>query len=320
MRYKKFAFILTVLLIVAFLFVGCAKKEEAPVASTPAPAVQAAPAAAAAPAPAPIDKDALLMEAAKGYFAAVATGNNMITAKDVQAMIEDNPDAIVIIDIRTAADFEAGHISGSYHSGWAQLGEVMEHIPQNRQVVVTCYSGQTAGQAIATLRLAGFSNVRSLQGGMNGWRAAGLEATETGLRSLSERAKVSSPRTESDNVLWEAAKNNFLAVGTMGNKLITSQNLYDTLQTNPRAFNVIDIRSKDDFDAGHIEFSKHSAWPQFGSLLNSFTKQEKIVVACYSGQTSGQTVGILRMLGYDAYSLQSGINNGWKPANLPLVQ
>ena len=53
--------------------------------------------------------------------------------------------------------------------------------PPTVRSVVTCYSGQTAGQAVGTLRLAGFTNVKSLKGGMNnGWKAEGLPTDGTG--------------------------------------------------------------------------------------------------------------------------------------------
>jgi rhodanese-related sulfurtransferase/predicted small lipoprotein YifL len=322
MKKRIILMMLLVLLTMTLVFTGCGKKAEEPAA----PAAQAAPAQpAAAPQPAEpakpaIDEEAVLLAAAKDYFAQVATSNNLISAKDLSMMLEDNPGATMVVDIRSAEDFAAGHIEGAYHSAMAALGDVMEKIPTNRQVVVTCYSGQTAGQAIAALRLAGFSNVKSLTSGMNGWKAAELTADETGDRPLADRSNASSPKTDEDKVRWEAAKAYFKSVAADGTKLIAPQDLYDALQTNPKAFIVVDIRSKDDFDAGHIEFSTHSAWAQFGDMIESLPENGRIVIACYSGQTAGQTVGVLRTLGFDAYSLRGGMNNGWKPAELPLVQ
>ena len=37
----------------------------------------------------------------------------------------------------------------------------------------------------------------------------------------------------------------------------------------------------------------------------------KLIVACYSGQTAGQTTAVLRMLGHDAVSLHYGMAVGW---------
>ena len=229
---------------------------------------------AAAPAPAPavaakaaVDKDAVLMAAAKDYFAQLATGNNLINAADLKQMLTDNPDALFLVDIRRAADFEAGHIEGAYHSEWADLGKVLEKIPTNRQVVVICYSGQTAGQALGALKLAGF-NAKSLLSGMNAWKD---EPTVTGMNALSSRNNVSSPKGEEQEILWEAVRGYFASVGKDGNKLIKSQDLYDALEANPKAFKVIDIRGEKDFNEGHVIGSG----PPGAVRIDSFRAQQE---------------------------------------------
>ena len=55
-------------------------------------------------------------------------------------------------------------------------------------------------------------------------------------------------------------------------------------------------------------------------------RDEKVFVYCYSGQTAGQTVGIMRLLGIDAASVKSGFGTsgtggtGWSNEGLPIVQ
>jgi len=137
---------------------------------------------------------------------------------------------------------------------------------------------------------------------------------------MASRSNVSSPKNDEQQILWDAAKAYYKSVGTDGNKIISAQAVHDALETNPRAFKVIDIRGESDFAEGHIAGATHSVWAQFASVIPSLSKSEKILIACFSGQTSGQTVGVLRAMGYDAYSLQGGMNNGWKPAGLPLVK
>lgn len=48
-----------------------------------------------------------------------------------------------------------------------------------------------------------------------------------------------------------------------------------------------------------------------------------VVVYCYSGQTSSQTMAILRLLGYEAYSLSGGMGKEggavWLEAGYPVV-
>ena len=47
-------------------------------------------------------------------------------------------------------------------------------------------------------------------------------------------------------------------------------------------------------------------------------KDKKIIVVCYTGQTAGQVVSILRLLGYDACSLKGGMVNGWMKDQMPI--
>jgi rhodanese-related sulfurtransferase len=60
--------------------------------------------------------------------------------------------------------------------------------------------------------------------------------------------------------------------------------------------------------------------------FSDLPKDKTIVVYCYTGQTAGQTVGILRLLGYDAVSLNGGVGMesnaplGWANQGFELVQ
>jgi len=268
-----------------------------------------------------IDAGEVLLEAAKNYFVKVATDNNIMPPADVKAMLDSNPNSIFVLDIRSADDFEAGHIPGAVHSAWAEVGNILDRIPRTKPVVVGCYSGQTAAQTVAVLRMAGFENVKSIQSGISmGWlESAGLPLDETGMNAAADLDSVSSPADGKEEIIWEAAKEFFAAVAS-GNNIIPGPELHGALESNPNAFYVIDIRSAEDYAEGHIAGAIHSAWAEMGNLLEDLPGAKPIVVGCYSGQTAGQTIGVLRLLGFDAYSVQSGISNGWIGNDgLPLV-
>ncbi len=103
------------------------------------------------------------------------------------------------------------------------------------------------------------------------------------------------------------------------NNLITSDELLKKIKNKDKMF-LLDIRKKEDFDEKHIPTSVHCPWSEVGEFIEDdiFKKDEPIIVICYSGQTAGQTVGILRAMGFDACSLKGGINIGWKNDFLPL--
>ncbi len=269
-----------------------------------------------------LDIDAVVTAAAQDYFIAVAQDNNIIPAPDVKEMLDANPESVFILDIRSAEDFEAGHIPGAYHSPWAEVGQIMDRLPRNRPVVVACYSGQTAGQTVGWLRMAGFDNVKSLASGMTfGWGPEGNDfpLEGTGPNPVADLPAVSSPAGPEEEALWQIAQEMAAEVAS-GNNIIPPADLNEALEANPNAFYVLDIRALDDYNEGHIPGSDHSPWAEVGNLLGELPTNRPIVVACYSGQTAGQTVGVLRMLGYDALSLQFGIREGWVArAELPLV-
>lgn len=165
---NRLAIVLAALLVLA-LVAGCGGKEE-PAPTAPAPA----PAAVQAPAPAPVDKGAIIKEAAVDYFATLPTNSNMMDAADLKKKIEANDSTYVLVDIRAAADFEKGHVTGAINIPFATVGANLDKLPKDKQVVVSCYSGQTSGQTVAVLKMAGF-NAISLKGGFPSFEKAGIE-------------------------------------------------------------------------------------------------------------------------------------------------
>jgi len=76
---------------------------------------------------------------------------------------------------------------------------------------------------------------------------------------------------------------------------------------------ILDLRSKKSFSEGHISGAEHVS---LGTLVNYMEEEvnvddfDKIVMVCYTGQTSGVATSVLRMLGYrTVYSLMWGMSS-----------
>ena len=82
--------------------------------------------------------------------------------------------APVIVDVRTGREFDAGHVPGAIHVPFYTLLVRQDEVPRDRPVVVYCEHGPRAGVARLALRLAGFTDVRYLDGHMSGWKRRGL--------------------------------------------------------------------------------------------------------------------------------------------------
>lgn len=86
------------------------------------------------------------------------------------------------------------------------------------------------------------------------------------------------------------------------------------------AYFILDLRSPDDYCAGHIDASNDAniRLPKVGANLDKLPMDQPIVTICGSGQSASYVTAILQMLGYDAYTLQYGMTR-WMENDLPLV-
>lgn len=86
--------------------------------------------------------------------------------------------------------------------------------------------------------------------------------------------------------------------------ITTAANVNENLD----GFYIMDIRSEEDFNNGHIEGAVHSS---LGTIVQDAAAADKpIIVACYTGQTAGHAVMALRLSGYaDAKVLKFGTSS-----------
>jgi rhodanese-related sulfurtransferase len=82
----------------------------------------------------------------------------------------------LIVDVREVKQVEeTGHIDGAINIPLRSLMKNLDKLPaKDRPIVVSCASGHRSALGMEALRLAGYADVRSLAGGFNAWKAAGL--------------------------------------------------------------------------------------------------------------------------------------------------
>lgn len=80
-----------------------------------------------------------------------------------------------IIDVRSAAEFAAGHIPGAYNVPLPLLQEHRDEFvsPLDEQIVLVCRTDGRAGQAEELMAAAGLTRMHVLTGGMNAWEQSG---------------------------------------------------------------------------------------------------------------------------------------------------
>jgi len=77
----------------------------------------------------------------------------------------------LVVDVRQPTEYRGGHIAGAKLIPLDTLRRRMKELPQNREIVCVCASGNRSGSATRMLVRAGF-NASNMKGGMLSWRRA----------------------------------------------------------------------------------------------------------------------------------------------------
>ena len=98
-----------------------------------------------------------------------------ITATELSARIQTGEN-LFVLDVRSPAEFSAGHIPGAVNVPVAELTDHLDKMPadKNQELVVYCHSGKRASFAEELLLAQGFSNTKDLSGHFIEWRAKQL--------------------------------------------------------------------------------------------------------------------------------------------------
>ena len=87
-----------------------------------------------------------------------------------------DPNSPAVLDVRSAKEFDAGHIPGSIHIPYDEIEQRIAELEPYREkgLVVYCRTGRRAGIAEDVLARAGFERVWDLEGHMVEWQGQGL--------------------------------------------------------------------------------------------------------------------------------------------------
>jgi len=89
---------------------------------------------------------------------------------------------IQVLDVRTAAEFNGGHIKHALQANWLDQKEFTDrtqHLDKNLPVYVYCQAGARSASAQAALEAKGYK-VINLEGGMSNWKMSGFPVDGAG--------------------------------------------------------------------------------------------------------------------------------------------
>ena len=245
-----------------------------------------------------------------------------ISAADLETNLNDGDSSNdpFILSIRSASQYEKGHIPGAVNIGFTSLftDENLSKLPENRRIVVVCYTGHTASQATALLGVNGYDTI-PLKWGMTGWSSNGTVAPSAFVKATAafnfpvfvgtEPGSVDNAVIADTAEVILTATNDFLDAGK--NTMITAEALYNNLNDNYAGNDpyVLSIRSLEQYEKGHIPGAVNIPFRSVFTEENisSLPTNKQIVVYCFTGHTASQTTAMLNVLGYDAACLKWGM-------------
>ncbi len=306
MRLKLWSGLSTIIILLALLLAmpmlsACGGEEE------PAPAPAPSPEPEPAPAVAEFD---VVKDAVADYLADKA-GN--MPASDLHMMVAEG-DAPYIVSLRSAADYAKGHIPGAVNIGFGELAT----LPMDEEILVYCYTGQSASFGAAVLGVMGY-DVMNLLHGMSSWSddpavfiARFDPATGQGDFNVETAANAGGtyglPDIE-NTASGDVAAIVKAAAATVSPKYITATDLNMKIAEGEE-MTIISVRSAENYAAGHVPGAINIGLAALVDNLAKINPDAPVYVYCYTGHSAAQAVAVLQMLGYDAYSLKFGMC-GW---------
>jgi len=187
----------------------------------------------------------------------------------------------VLLDVRSAGDFGAGHVPGSMNIGlggqfamWA--GSL---IPLNASIVIIVDTGAQIDESVVRLARVGIEGVKGyLEGGVESWRAAGLP-----LESIEQ-----------------------VSVAELKEQMAGSD------------LQIVDVRRPAEYVDGHVPRAVNAPLATLEKNPLPLEKDKRTAVICAGGYRSSAAASLLRQQGFSNLLNVSGGTGAWINAGYPV--
>lgn len=92
-----------------------------------------------------------------------------ITAKDAHQRWTAAPDTTTLLDVREPKELLICSIPGATHIPMNDVPARLNELNRQHEIIVFCHHGRRSWNVASFLLQQGFTNVRSLSGGIDGW-------------------------------------------------------------------------------------------------------------------------------------------------------
>lgn len=99
-----------------------------------------------------------------------------ISVQDAAALLQNPPQGLVIVDVRTPAEFREGHLPGAVNMDYfgGPFETQIQSLPKTAPVLLYCRTGNRSGSAYDVMTKAGIGNILHMNEGITKWQQLGL--------------------------------------------------------------------------------------------------------------------------------------------------
>ena len=99
-----------------------------------------------------------------------------ISVQDAAALLQNPPQGLVIVEVRTPAEFREGHLPGAVNMDYfgGPFETQIQSLPKTAPVLLYCRTGNRSGSAYDVMTKAGIGNILHMNEGITKWQQLGL--------------------------------------------------------------------------------------------------------------------------------------------------
>ncbi|MCB2181385.1 MAG: rhodanese [Desulfobulbaceae bacterium] len=188
----------------------------------------------------------------------------------------------VLVDLRSSEEYKKGHIPRAYNIPMADLEDAEDDFPSNMSAPVVLY-GKEVKQAYKLVKSWGYKTTSYVDGGIDGWVAAG--------NSLD-----TSPSP--DEIVW---------VRVLEKGEVSLADFNRVVEENPAGSVILDVRTNDEAAEGKFEHALHIALDELTAKIESLPKDKEILVHCTTGARAEMAYQELIKAGFNARYLVANV-------------
>ena len=224
------------------------------------------------------------------YELVLSLAGNVTKRQSYQTSVSDlYYDSYVLLDVRDAAAYAAGHLVGAMNVPAAQVTALVGGLPPDALTVFYDQNGSSSAltSVTQTLHGGGLATVYALRGGLDQWA----------------KSYGSARMTSGSDASWGA----FLdSSGARAYSSSGTVQYYDVTQLRTD-YILVDLRAASEFAAAHLAGAVNLPEASLSAYVEALPRQTPVIVYCADGTQSDRVVYGLWMRGTSARSLLGGL-------------